>query len=294
MQLINRARLVVPAALLIATSVLAPTGAFAHEHRDSSDGKYTLVVGWQSEPPYQGQANAATIRISLADTDPAQPVEGAEQSLRLQLRSADMTMDLPLHAVAGKPGSYAADIVPDMVGDVQWSFSGSINGDQVDEIFDTADGKFDAVKPAEMAESPMPVAAAVAGVDVSQLSATVDMLDKGGLHDLDMALQDGSAPASDALGRVHQIDVAFGAVVWPEALRESATQLSSQLDLLHEALEANDMHAAMDSAHEAHMLSHAFSSQARAWLAAQPGPSTATMPAMDMHGHDSMPDMSGD
>src|SRR5919199_1042014 len=120
MHSINRARLAMPAALLISTALLAPTGAFAHEHRDSADGKYTLVVGWQTEPPYQGQPNAATLRISLADTDPAQPVEGAEQTLHLLLRHGDMAMDLPLRAVSGQPGSYAADLTPDVVGDMQW------------------------------------------------------------------------------------------------------------------------------------------------------------------------------
>jgi hypothetical protein len=58
MQLINRARLALPAALLIGTGILAPTGAFAHEHRDSTNGMYTMVVGWQTEPPIPGQANA--------------------------------------------------------------------------------------------------------------------------------------------------------------------------------------------------------------------------------------------
>jgi hypothetical protein len=41
-----------------------------------------------------------------------------------------------------------------MVGGVaQLTLRGSVNGDSVDEVFDTADGKFDAVKPAGMANS---------------------------------------------------------------------------------------------------------------------------------------------
>lgn len=289
MHSINRARLAIPAALLISTALLAPTGAFAHEHRDSADAKYTMVVGWQAEPPYQGQANAATIRISLADSDPAQPVEGAEQTLHLQMRHGDMSMDLPLHAVDGKPGNYAADITPDAVGDVQWVFSGSINGDMVQETFDTADGKFDAVKAsaAPMADAPT--------ADMSQLGVTLDLLEKSGLHDLDMSIQSGTIPAG-ALERVHQIDTTFGATVWPAALQGTASQLDTQLGLLHEALEANDMDAAMQPAHDAHELSHAFSSQARAWLASQAMVDTASsqpaMPGMDQH-HDGMSEMAG-
>jgi hypothetical protein len=280
MQLINRARLALPAALLIGTGILAPTGAFAHEHRDSTDGMYTMVVGWQTEPPIQGQANAATIHISLADTDPAQPVEGAERTLQLRVRRGDMGMDLPLHAVSGQPGTYAADITPDQIGDVQWVFSGSINGDVVDETFDTADGKFDAVTAAA------PMVDAPKANDMSQLSTTLDLLDRSGLHDLDMSLQSGTIPAG-ALERVHQVDTAFGATAWPVALQGTASQLDTQLGLLHEALEANDMDAAMQPAHDAHELSHMFSSQARAWLASQSMAATAAsddaMPGMDHH-----------
>jgi hypothetical protein len=280
MQLINRARLALPAALLIGTGILAPAGAFAHEHRDSTNGMYTMVVGWQTEPPIQGQANAATIRISLAGSDPAQPVEGAEQTLHLQVRRGDMAMDLPLHAVSGQPGKYSADITPDEIGDVQWVFSGSINGDVVDETFDTADGKFDAVKAAA------PMADAPKADDTSQLSATLDLLARSGLHDLDLSIQSGTIPAG-ALERVHQVDTAFGATAWPVALQGTASQLDTQLGLLHEALEANDMDAAMQPAHDAHELSHAFSSQARAWLASQSMAATAAgddaMPGMDHH-----------
>jgi hypothetical protein len=200
-----------------------------------------------------------------------------------------MAMDLPLHAASGQPGSYAADLTPDVVGDMQWVLSGSINGDLVQETFDTADGKFDAVQAASSPSADAPQAD-----DMSQLSATLDLLDKSGLHDLDTSLQAGSMPAG-ALERVHQLDTAFGATAWPAALQGTAGQLDTQLGLLHEALEANDMDAAMQPAHDAHELSHVFSSQARAWLASQSMAVTAAsdeaMPRMDHH-HD-MSEMAG-
>src|SRR5918912_159080 len=148
------ARATAPAALLVA-GLLIPTGAFAHEHRDIDSGKYTVVVGWDKEPPVQGQPNVATVRISRGGMDSAQPVEGAEQSLMLQLQYAGMTMEIPLQPVSGKPGNYAVDITPDRGGDVQWTLLGTINGDRVKEVFDTANGKFDAVKPAAAADASM-------------------------------------------------------------------------------------------------------------------------------------------
>ncbi len=139
----------------IAVLALVPGSALAHEHRTIDSGKYRVIVGWDSEPPIQGQPNAATVQVNLANTDPPQPIEGAEQTLRLQVRQGRTTLELPLHAVTGKPGGYAADVVPEQGGDALLTLSGSINGDLVDEVFDTADGKFDAVKPAAVAEAPV-------------------------------------------------------------------------------------------------------------------------------------------
>ena len=142
-------------AVAVAILALAPGSALAHEHRAIDDGKYTVIVGWDSEPPVAGQPNAATVQVNLADTDPLQPIEGVDQTLSLQIRQGRTTLQLPLHAITGKPGSYAADLVPDHDGDAQLTLSGLINGDPVNEVFDTADGKFDAVKPAAMADAPV-------------------------------------------------------------------------------------------------------------------------------------------
>lgn len=197
-----------PVALIIAG--LLPAGAFAHEHRDIDNGKYTVVVGWDAEPAYQGQPNAATVRISMADSDmggTTMPALAADQSLHIQIREGDITMALPLHPVSGKPGSYAADLTPDRAGDVQWTLEGSINGDAVSERFDSADGKFDAVKPATTADGPMPTSSAettsMTAPATTDYSAALDTLDASGLHDLDMSLEAGNLPSA-AMERVHQ------------------------------------------------------------------------------------------
>jgi hypothetical protein len=146
-----RYRAGVVAVAAIAVLALVPGSASAHEHRSIDADKYRVVVGWDVEPPVQGQPNAATVQISLADTDPPQVVEGAEQTLQLQVRQGRTMLQLPLYAVVGKPGLYAADVTPDHEGDAVLTLSGSISGDPVNEVFDTADGLFDAVKPAPVA-----------------------------------------------------------------------------------------------------------------------------------------------
>ncbi|MBV9356837.1 MAG: hypothetical protein JO023_15090 [Chloroflexi bacterium] len=135
--------------LLIAGLLLAllavPTAALAHEHRTIDNGKYDVVVGWDQEPTYAGQKNGATIRISQAGSNPAVPVEGADKTLKVSIKQGASTREFPLRAVFGQPGYYMADLFPTRVGDYQWTFTGTINGDAVNETFDSADGKFDGV-----------------------------------------------------------------------------------------------------------------------------------------------------
>jgi hypothetical protein len=142
------------AALLLALLVV-PMSAFAHERRTIGNGKYNVVVGWDVEPAYQGQKNGASIRISQAGSDPAVPVEGAEKTLKVQIRQGATTREFPLRAVFGQKGYYVADILPTRDGDYQWIFTGAINADPVNDTFDTADGKFNKVEPTTGLQFPL-------------------------------------------------------------------------------------------------------------------------------------------
>ena len=124
---------------------LAPGTALAHERRTIVNGKYDVVVGWDVEPAYVDMKNAAGIRIMDAGT--TNPVTGADKTLKVQIRQGASTQAFPLRAVFGQNGYYVADILPTRDGEYQWMFSGTINGDAVNETFDTADGKFNKVEP---------------------------------------------------------------------------------------------------------------------------------------------------
>src|SRR5579872_6086573 len=116
---------------LILALFAAPTLSLAHERRTIGGGKYDVVVGWDTEPAYVNQRNAAGIRISKAGTNPAQPVTGLDQTLQVQIRQGSDTRQFPLRAVFGQPGYYVADIVPTRSGDYVWTFTGSIGADQI-------------------------------------------------------------------------------------------------------------------------------------------------------------------
>lgn len=159
------------AAALLAL-LLAPATALAHERRTVGNGKYDVVVGWDVEPAFVDMKNAASIRIMDAGT--TNPVTGAEKGLKLSIRQGASTQSFPLRAVFGQQGYYVADVVPTRVGDYQWMFTGDINGAQVNETFDTADGKFNAVEPASALQFPIQLgdpAQTTAAVQTAQADA---------------------------------------------------------------------------------------------------------------------------
>jgi len=75
------------------TLLLAHGSALAHEGRTIANGKYQLSVGWDIEPAFEGQKNAASIRITRAGSSPPEPVTGAKQTLKLQIRQGGQTRD---------------------------------------------------------------------------------------------------------------------------------------------------------------------------------------------------------
>lgn len=131
------------ASLLAALTALLPLAiALAHEGRDV--GKYRLTVGWTGEPAYQGQRNG--IALSIVNRDTNQPVEGAEKTLKAEILFGGQKREVALRAVFRQPGQYTADVIPTRDGDYRFRFFGNIEGQAVDEVFDSADGKFDGVQ----------------------------------------------------------------------------------------------------------------------------------------------------
>jgi hypothetical protein len=184
---ITRTRLgaVLGIAFLLALVAL-PASALAHERRTIADGKYDVVVGWDVEPAYQGQKNGASIRISEAGSNPAVPVEGADKTLKVRIRQGATTREFPLRAVFGQKGYYVADMLPTRDGEYQWTFVGTINGEAVNDTFDTADGKFNKVEsistlqfPQAQADPNEAVAAAQAAQADVQGARTIAFLSAG-------------------------------------------------------------------------------------------------------------------
>jgi hypothetical protein len=157
---------------LFAVVCCLPGTALAHERRTVANGKYDVVVGWDVEPAFADLKNGASIRIMDAGT--TNPVTGADKTLKIQIRQGASTQAFPLRAVFGQNGYYVADILPTRDGDYQWIFTGNINGDAVNETFDTADGKFNKVEPQTTLQFPVALpdpAQSAAAVQAAQADA---------------------------------------------------------------------------------------------------------------------------
>lgn len=86
--------------------------------------------------------------------DAAEVVEGAEETLQLEVSFGDQSKVLRLRAVYGEPGNYTADLIPTLPGDYSFRLTGTINGTEVDEVFSSADGEFSTVEPIEDIQFP--------------------------------------------------------------------------------------------------------------------------------------------
>ena len=131
----------------------------AHEPRVIG-GKYNLALGWSHEPAYTGLLNQVEIFISEVDPNaptPAPgaaddeaggtPVAGADETLKLEVGYGGKTKVLKLSEDYETKGHYLADIIPTQPGDYTFHLTGKIGDTDVDETFNSADGKFSSVEP---------------------------------------------------------------------------------------------------------------------------------------------------
>ncbi|MSQ30643.1 MAG: hypothetical protein EXR64_01245 [Dehalococcoidia bacterium] len=151
-----RPRGALPAAALLALAVLVgtPAVALAHERRDVSG--YQFVVGWIVEPALESQKNGVDLRI----TKDGRPVEGAEQTLRLEVThvESNTTKAFTLRTIFNSPGAYTADLLPTATGVYKFRFTGTLDAVNVDQTFTASPNTFALIEPATAIQFPQAVA----------------------------------------------------------------------------------------------------------------------------------------
>ncbi len=165
-------------ALLLGLGLL-PGAALAHERRVVA-GKYQFVVGFLSEPPVQGQLNGVDLRVTNTETN--QPVTGLEKTLKVRVRAGGgPEREFDLQPRFNMPGAYAAYFIPSRPGGYVFTFVGTIDGQQVNETFQSGPGRFDDVAPLDEVTFPP-----VRGLDPTQVEQTISALQRR-ISDLEAA-----------------------------------------------------------------------------------------------------------
>ena len=160
-------------AALVAGLIVAAGIAVAHDDREV--GEYLLTVGFRNEPAVEGLANGIELKVekkpesggdgameseeeSHGDAmgeggghhESTVAVEGLEQTLQVEVThvATGVSRTLPLRPVLGEPGVYTADLIPTAPGVYTARFFGAIEGNQIDETFESGPGRFSNVESA--------------------------------------------------------------------------------------------------------------------------------------------------
>jgi hypothetical protein len=153
---------------MVVCATLLPGTASAHERRDLANGKYQAVVGFLAEPAYSGQINGldltVTSKTDLNADGTGKPVTGLEKTLKAQVIKDGKTLDLTVQSRFNMPGKYAAYFEPTSSGQYVYHIYGQINGDTIDERFESGPGRFGDVE--DIAPLQFPVAAPQAPADL--------------------------------------------------------------------------------------------------------------------------------
>ncbi len=139
----------------VAALLVVPAVVSAHGHRHV--GEYEFTVGFFQEPAFEGEKNGVDLRI--ADHD-GEPVEGAEETLQVEVQQGDQSVVLPLRAVFNAPGRYTADFFPTVSGQYTFRFVGTVGDLDVDESFTSEVDGFSSVQPTDEIQFPVRVVSA--------------------------------------------------------------------------------------------------------------------------------------
>lgn len=140
------------ALVILLMGLLAPAAA-AHEGRKLGD--LEMEVGFGTEPAYVGQPNS----IQLLLVHDGEPVMDLGDTLDVEVGFGDQTMQLTLEPFFeegefGTPGDYRAWFIPTAAGEYSFHFSGTIDGEEVDETFTSGPDTFSDVVSTDDIEFP--------------------------------------------------------------------------------------------------------------------------------------------
>src|SRR5690349_10232317 len=120
-------------AVMLTVLGLTARPGLAHERREV--GPYQFVVGFLTEPAFEGLKNGVDLRVLEAGTQTS--VEGLERTLQVELTyvPSGAAKVLRLRTLYREPGRYTADLIPTAPGLYRFRFFGSLAETAVNETF---------------------------------------------------------------------------------------------------------------------------------------------------------------
>jgi hypothetical protein len=154
---------------LILLALATPT--LAHESRETE--QYVLVFGIRNEPVYAGLRSGPELLVYQNNNGQrGERVEGGEFSVDIIF--GDQTLTTPLNPAFADPGHYVADVIFTLPGDYEFHLTGTIEGNTIDEVFNTADGQFGPVEPVSDIQFPLEAPETLDLAEtISELQATI-------------------------------------------------------------------------------------------------------------------------
>lgn len=133
--------------------LVAARPALAHEGRRLGD--LEMEVGWGTEPAYAGTENS----VQLLLVHDGQPVTDLGDTLTVEVSFGDRTQEFPIEPFFepgefGTPGDYRAWLIPTRAGTYAFHFTGTIDGEDVDETFTSGPKTFADVDDPESVQFP--------------------------------------------------------------------------------------------------------------------------------------------
>lgn len=131
-------------------AVVLPASA-ASAHTGKKIGDLEMVVGFGTEPAYAGQPNS----VQLLLVHDGEPVTDLGDTLDVEVSFGEESTQLaiePFFEVGefGTPGDYRAWFIPSRPGQYTFHFSGTIDGEDIDETFSSGPDTFgDVENPSE-------------------------------------------------------------------------------------------------------------------------------------------------
>jgi hypothetical protein len=136
----------VSAVAIVGVSTLTLTASPASAHERRQVGPYEFVVGWWTEPAFANQPNGPEVTI----TKGGKPVvEGVELTADLTFGEEAVTYPLEpafIVGVFGEEGNYNADLVPTRPGTYEFRLYGTVEGNEIDEVFTSGPETFNDIQ----------------------------------------------------------------------------------------------------------------------------------------------------